>query len=125
MGTIIRLLVFCPIFVCLAREPQTKPVSPGKEPPPETRTVPLKMKVADLKRTGRFLMGRIVDKDGKYLVGALVKAVGRKGAPPYSSVSRTNGQFHVIAPLGDRYRLVVTMTGYQTLRHQIDPDPEP
>ena len=78
------------------------------------------MKVADVKRAGRYLIGKVVDPEGNPLNGALVKAIGKKGAPPYSSVSRGNGQFHVMAPPGDAYRLVVTMTRYKTLDVAVD-----
>ena len=125
MKMMIKILVFCSALSCFGVSPQTKPVPSGQETVDEKKTAPLEMKVIDIKRAGRYYIGRIVDKHGEYLVGALVKAVGRKGEPPYSSVSRTNGQFHVMAPFGDRYTLVVTMTRYKTIEYEIDPEPEP
>jgi hypothetical protein len=85
-----------------------------KKPEPEL----LEMKVEEVKRAGRWLVGKVVDGEGKPVEGALVKAAGTKG-PPYVSVVR-RGQFYIMAPPGDKYTLTVTMTRYKTVTLELE-----
>lgn len=89
-----------------------KPGNDPKEAKPKENDKLQVMKVSEVKRAGRWLVGKVTDTEGKPLEGALVKAQGSKG-PPYTSVVR-RGQFYVMAPPGDRYTLTITMTRYQT-----------
>ena len=79
------------------------------------------MDVIEVKRKGRYLLGKVVTVDGgEPLIGVLVKAVGKKGAPPFSASTRRGGEFHVMAPPGDEYTFVVTMTKYKTLKKKAE-----
>ena len=78
------------------------------------------IKVVEIKRVGRWYMGRVVDSKGNSLEGALVTVKGTKGAPPMPSVSRRDGSFHVNAPPNDTYTITVKMTKYKTYQSKLE-----
>lgn len=127
MKHVLIFTVLCFAVFAQAQESQTvapKAKAPQKDDYYDSKVDESKfpsMDVVDVKRKGRYLLGRVVDaKDRQPLIGVLVKAVGKKGNPPFSAATRRNGEFHIMAPPGDEYTFVVTMTKYKTLKKKAE-----
>ena len=80
------------------------------------------MVLVDLKRKGRFVMGKVLDTNGNVVPRCHIKARSNDGSPPHTAMGRADGAFHIMLPKGKPYTLVVTSSGLEPLEVPVPED---
>jgi hypothetical protein len=71
--------------------------------------------MAELRREGRYLLGKVVNLHDQPVPRARVTARASNGAPPFVAVTRDDGEFYIMAPRGSDYTIEVESAGLPVL----------